>query len=54
MDIILIVWAFMLSFVVLFAIMEYIVGFKLKEGNRFREWWRKKVISIWNSNHPRL
>jgi hypothetical protein len=52
MDIILIVWAFMLSLGVLFASMEYIVGFKLKEGNRFREWWRKKVISIWNSNHP--
>jgi hypothetical protein len=54
MDIILIVWAFMLSLAVLFASMEYIVGFKLKEGNRFKEWWRKKIISIWNSNHPRV
>ena len=54
MDIILIVWAFMLSLGVLFASMEYIVGKKLKDENRFKKWWRKNVIGIWNSNHPRV
>jgi len=54
MVIILIVWAFMLSLAVLFASIEYVVEFKLKGENRFKKWWRKNVIGIWNSNHPRV
>ena len=53
MDIILIVWTLMMSLAVLFTITEYIVGKKLKDENRFKKWWRKNVIGIWNSNHPR-
>jgi len=54
MDIILIMWASMMSLAVLFTIVEYIVSSKLKDENKFKKWWRKKVIGIWNSNHPRV
>jgi hypothetical protein len=54
MDIILIVWTLMMSLAVLFTITEYIVGKKLNDKNRFKKWWRKNVIGIWNSNHPRV
>jgi hypothetical protein len=54
MDIILITWAAMMSLAVVFVIIEHVVGSKLKDGNRFKNWWRKNVIGFWNSNHPRV
>ena len=51
---ILVVWLLMVSFVVLVLTVEYIVGKKLKDENRFKKWWRKNIIGIWNSNHPRV
>ena len=54
MDIILIIWTLMMSIAVLFTVIEYIVGSKLKDGNSFKNWWRKNVIGFWNSNHPRV
>jgi len=54
MDIILIIWACVMSIAVLFAIIEWFTSTKLKDTNRFKKWWRKKVIGIWSSNHPRV
>jgi len=54
MDIILIMWASMMFLAVLLAIVEYIVGVMLKDDNLFKKWWRKNIIGIWNSNHPRV
>ena len=54
MEIGLIIYAVMMGLVVLFVITEYLVEKKLSEGNKFKNWWRKKVIGFWDSNHPKV
>jgi hypothetical protein len=54
MDMILIIWLLMISFAVLVLTVEYIIGKTLNDENRFKKWWRKNVIDIWDSNHPRV
>jgi hypothetical protein len=54
MGLILISWATMLLLVLVFLICEYIINKKFKDESPIKKWWRKNIISIWNSNHPRL
>ena len=54
MEIGLIIYAVMMGLVVLFVITEYLVEKKLSERNKFKTWWRKKVIGFWDTNHPKV
>jgi hypothetical protein len=46
MDIILIIWTLIMSVAVVFVMIEHIVGTKLKDGNRFKKWWREKLLGF--------
>jgi hypothetical protein len=54
MDIILICWAAMLSLAVVFVICEYIINKKFKDESPIKKWWRRNIVSVWDSNHPRV
>lgn len=54
MVIILIAWAAMMSLAVVFVVCEYIIDRKVKDGHPIKKWWRKNIVSVWDSNHPRV
>jgi hypothetical protein len=46
MDMILIIWTLIMSVAVVFVMIEHIVSTKLKDGNRFKKWWREKLLGF--------
>jgi hypothetical protein len=54
MEIVLIVWSFLLLLTLIFILLEYIIDKKIGNENRFKKWWRKNIIGIWNNNDPSL
>ena len=54
MDIIVVIWFGLLSLVVIFVASEYFIGNVLKDENPIKKWWRKNIITMWDSNNPKL